>query len=306
MALHRISDRYPNYPDVYFDGKDIKGKPVYSAESHNVGTVDDVLIDEENRLQFIVLKRKSGRRVLVPASRCADSPERDLIYVRSLNRDEIKALPTYDTTHVGEGAVAQQIHQTVAVEQSASVEQSAILEGAVWIDRPAAVSADVPQADVPQAVTAVPEREREQSIQLFEERLTTRKQRVKTGEVKISKRTVTERTEAAVPITREKVIIEIESIYGGETRVNFGDAEVDDNGIVRMGIYEDQAEVCRTVVPQQNVTVRKEVVRDVVRAEENLRREELDINPEGLPYVNWQDLRTTPATPKSQDLPQQR
>ena len=62
-------------------------------------------------------------------------------------------------------------------------------------------------------------------IQLYEERLVTNKQRIKTGEVKISKRTVTESVGTEVPITREKVIIEIESIYAGETRIDFGDAE---------------------------------------------------------------------------------
>ena len=125
----------------------------------------------------------------------------------------------------------------------------------------------------------------EQSIQLYEERLVTQKQRVKTGEVKISKKTITETTDTDIPITREKVIIEIESIYSGQTRVDFGNAEVAADGTVRMGIYEEQVEVCQRVVPHQNISVRKETVQDTVQTQQIVRREELDVRTEGNPEV---------------------
>ena len=56
-----------------------------------------------------------------------------------------------------------------------------------------------------------------------------------------------------------------------------------------MGIYEERVENCRQVRPYRNVSVRKEVVEDVVRTTEALRREELSVNPDGLPYVDWKD-----------------
>ena len=125
----------------------------------------------------------------------------------------------------------------------------------------------------------------EQPIQLYEERLLTQKQRIKTGEVKISKTTISETTDTNIPITREKVIIEIESIYSGQTRVDFDNAEVAADGTVRIGIYEEQAEVCRRIVPYQNVSVRKETVQDVVKTQQVVRREELDIKTEGKPEL---------------------
>ena len=133
----------------------------------------------------------------------------------------------------------------------------------------------------------------EQPIQLYEERLTTQKQRIKTGEVKISKQTITETSDTNIPITREKVIIEIESIYSGQTRVDFGDAEVAADGTVRMGIYEEQAEVCRRIVPYQNVSVRKEAVQDIVSTQQVVRREELDVRTEGSPEMLHIDSRDT-------------
>ncbi|MGB7485133.1 MAG: DUF2382 domain-containing protein, partial [Phormidesmis sp.] len=127
------------------------------------------------------------------------------------------------------------------------------------------------------------------SLLLYEERLSTRKQRIKTGEVRISKRIVTEATDTATPIKKEKIIIEIESIYGGDTKIDVDAAEVAEDGSISMGIYEERAEVCRQVQPYQNVSVRKEVVEDVVRTQETLRREELSVDPDGLPYVDWVD-----------------
>ena len=57
-----------------------------------------------------------------------------------------------------------------------------------------------------------------------------------------------------------------------------------EDGTVRMGIYEDQTEVCRRVVPYQNVAIRKEVVSDIVPIQQTIRREELDIEATA-PYV---------------------
>lgn len=114
-------------------------------------------------------------------------------------------------------------------------------------------------------------------IQLYEERLVTQTQRVKTGEVKISKKIVTNSASADIPVTKEKIIIEIESIYTGETRIDIGEARTAEDGSVHMDIYEEQALSCRRIVPYQNVSVRKEIVTDTVTAQELLRREELDI-----------------------------
>lgn len=114
-------------------------------------------------------------------------------------------------------------------------------------------------------------------IELYEERLVTQTQRIKTGEVKISKRIVTQTASADIPVTKEKIVIEIESIYTGETRIDIGEAQTAEDGSIRMDIYEEQALSCRRIVPYQNVSVRKEVVTDVVTTQETLRREELDV-----------------------------
>jgi uncharacterized protein (TIGR02271 family) len=233
MALYRISDRHPNYKDIYFKGQDVKGMPVCTANGHEVGSVYDLLIDDEERIQQLAIS-VGNKKVLISANLCSKPEKADCIYLRDIEKDDLLTFSPYEENPtVGEALPAQAHHLP---------------------------------------------------IQLYEEHLVTSKQRIKTGEVKISKRTVTEQSNTTIPLTREKIIIEIESIYGGETRVNFGDAEVAEDGAVRMDIYEEQAEVCRRIVPYQTIAVRKEVVEEVVAIQQTIRREELDVEAT-VPYL---------------------
>ncbi len=295
MALYKIGDIHPDYQDTYFSGRDLKGMAVYSAESHKVGTVSDILIDDANQPQYIVVKTGSRKSVVLPMSRCADLSNQDRIYVSTLNREEFAALPQYDDSQSTAVGQALETYEMAPLEQLRSVEMTAPVEGE------SVVVARKETASVAHLSAEAVSEPRDRPIQLYEERLSTQKQRVKTGEVRISKRTVTETTNAAVPVTKEKIIIEIESVYGGETRVDFGDAQVNEDGSVRMDIYEEQAEVCRRVEPYQNVSVRKEVVQDVVQIQEPLRREELEVVSEGSPQVDWVDEADAANTTRSQE-----
>ena len=177
-----------------------------------------------------------------------------------------------------------------------SVEESIPVEGPESVEKFSSAREVAPEESID--VTTVPSTSRtaaygtadarspsELPIELYEERLVTQTRRIKTGEVKISKRIVTNSASEDIPLTKEKIIIEIESIYSGETRIDIGEAETAEDGSIRMGIYEEQALSCRRVVPYQNVSVRKEIVSDTVTAQEMLRREQLDIKVEGNPVV---------------------
>lgn len=245
MDLYRISDRQPNYQETYFDGGDLKGMSVLSSDNHAVGKVQDILVDQDDRLKHLVVSlAQSQKKVLLPVRSCFKTNDPGSLYVRDLTLEQINGLADHGTFNGAE---------TNAAVSSASSHTNVQTNGEI--------------------------------IPLFEERLETRKQRLKTGEIKISKQTVTDTVDFEVPVMREKVVIEIESIYAGQTRVDFDQAEVDDDGNIRMGIYEEQAEVCRRIVPYQNVSVRKEVVQDTVQAQQVLRREKLDVRKKGDPTI---------------------
>ncbi len=337
MALYKIGDRYPNYRNIYFEGGDLKGMNVYSAQNQAVGQVSELLIDDTDRLKYLVVNLQDQKQVLLPVRSCVKTTDLNSLYAREMSSDDISRLPTYqDGSRLIEETIEENSstvtaeqrsddYQTVGyqmapVEYSAPVEMtspvasvdnvvvdstinSTVVEQTVveqtisepgisepGISEPIALERAVSEPVVSEPVVteqaSIPD---SSQFLLYEERLSTRKQRVRTGEVRISRQTVTETTETLTPVKKEKIIIEIESIYGGDTQIDVDNAEVGEDGSISMGIYEERAEICRQVRPYQSISVRKETVEDVVKTQETLRREELSVNPDGLPYVDWVD-----------------
>jgi uncharacterized protein (TIGR02271 family) len=123
-------------------------------------------------------------------------------------------------------------------------------------------------------------------VKLYEERLVANKQRVKTGEVSVGKHVETETARVSVPVEKERIVVErITPTDAGVAvdpgTVNFGGGEV-----ARMEVYEETANVSKQAVVREEVNIRKEVDRDTVEAEEQIRREELDVNTQPSGVVN--------------------
>ena len=117
-------------------------------------------------------------------------------------------------------------------------------------------------------------------IRLYEERLMVNKQRAKTGEVAIGKRVETETAEVAVPIERERIVIERNDATTG-TVVTPGTANFAGGEVARVEVYEETADIEKQAFVREEVKVRKEVERDTVEARETVRREELEVEAEG-------------------------
>ncbi|MBD2091079.1 YsnF/AvaK domain-containing protein [Microcoleus sp. FACHB-1515] len=138
------------------------------------------------------------------------------------------------------------------------------------------------------AGTAMPwEKAREASrdayMRLYEERIVANKTRQKAGEVAIGKHVETETAHVAVPVEKERVVIE--RVQPTETRVA-ADADFGTNQVARVEVYEEAADIQKEAFVREEVRVRKEVDRETVEAEETIRREELDIDTQGNPVVN--------------------
>ncbi|MEL6472216.1 MAG: DUF2382 domain-containing protein [Cyanobacteria bacterium J06623_4] len=294
MALYRIDDfsqdrlRQPNYLGLYFNDRPFQQVDVYSAEGRKIGRAEDLLVDESGRLRYLVIDAGTRKRLLLPTERWEQVSEQNRMYIRTLNREEFGALPEYEQTQVAKGEPVGELYQVAPVGESVPVEMTAPVDyRASVLNYQAGTEQRVSEQVLEQTPSEGPS-----PIQLFEERLVTQTQRVKTGEVKISKHTVTESAEASAPITKEKIVIEIESVYGGHTHVDVSDAQVAEDGSVRVGIYEEQATVCRQVIPYQNVAIRKETVTDTVVTQEPLRREMLNVETEGTPEVVTHDAQS--------------
>ena len=119
-----------------------------------------------------------------------------------------------------------------------------------------------------------------EKIKLYEERLTVNKHRDQTGEVVIGKRVETEIATIAVPVERERLVIERTQVNTGEVvapnTANFGDGQV-----VNIDLYEETATIDKQAFIREEVSVHKEVEQETVQRNETIRREELDLDVEG-------------------------
>ncbi len=306
MALFKIEDWYPNYKDRFFDGGDIKGTAVYAYDTDGsddkIGSVHTVLVNEAGKLRYLVIDTGFwvfGKKVLLPIGRCADDPDRDRIYAVDVTKNHVDRLPEYSddmTVDYDYEEAVRSVYRMSSAEASVPVEMSVPVEQAGikgYVSTTAPMPTPEPQAKSvatpPPAMTYDYNTEPElynmgdsQRLRLYEERLVTGKKRIKTGDVTITKRIETEQGEAAVPVEKEKIVIEIESVAGA-TRVNAPDFQ--DGEVAHIDVYEERADIRKEPVVHQEVTIRKEVEEDVVTAHETLRREVLDVNKDGNPDI---------------------
>lgn len=117
-------------------------------------------------------------------------------------------------------------------------------------------------------------------IRLYEERLLVNKHRTKAGEVSIGKHVETETAEVAVPVERERIVIERSNAVNA-TPVNSGTVDFTDAEAIRLEAYEEKADIQKQAFVREEVNIHKEIEQDTVNAQETIRREELDIQADG-------------------------
>ena len=122
-----------------------------------------------------------------------------------------------------------------------------------------------------------------QTLRLYEERLVANKRRQKTGEVAIGKHVETETARVAVPIEKERVVIERVTPANAGKTVSPEAGAFRDGEVAHMEIYEETADIRKEAFVREEVRVSKVVDHDTVESQEQIRREELDVNAPGLP-----------------------
>jgi uncharacterized protein (TIGR02271 family) len=320
MALYRIKDFDPNYRD-HFDGDDVKGLDLYSMNDR-IGSVDDVLVDDEGRFRYLVINTGAwifGKKVLLPVGRARIDYNDRRVYADNLNREQADRLPAYDEAMLD--SYDYDYEENVrGVYRPGVVSSGAPLDASAGLDAPAALDAGMTSATTERRTTqdfndrtiadrttaaATPANfsrddyryEREpglfemndrdhQNFRLYEERLIANKQREKTGEVIVGKHVETETARVSVPIEKERVVIERVNSTEMGTAVAPGDADFHEGEVARMEVYEETPDIRKEAFVREEVNVKKVVDQDTVNAEEQIRREELDVNTDGRPVVD--------------------
>jgi len=125
-----------------------------------------------------------------------------------------------------------------------------------------------------------------QTVRLYEERLVVDKDQVKTGEVRIDKHVEAKTERISVPVDKERVVVErIIPVDAGQAvapgEATFGEAET-----ARIEVYEETVEIKKQAFVREEVNLRKEVDVEMVEAQEQVRREELDVDAQGRNIID--------------------
>ncbi|HEY9815947.1 MAG TPA: PRC-barrel domain-containing protein, partial [Candidatus Obscuribacterales bacterium] len=99
MALHKIKDFYPDYPEMFGDN-DIIGYDLYADRDDHVGSVDNILIDEDGKIRYLVVSTGIwifGKNVLLPVGRARVDYNDHRVYVDALTHKQVEELPKYNS-----------------------------------------------------------------------------------------------------------------------------------------------------------------------------------------------------------------
>lgn len=308
MALLKLSDFDPDYRTT-MGGDDIKGEGVYTETDEKIGTVSDILVDEEGHFRYFVVDLGFwifGKKVLLPVGRSRIDYNSHRVYTIGLTREQAEDLPEFDENNtidydyeervrgVYRAPTAGTVTPGIApVDRSAPLESSAPLD-ADYTARPAA-AANVSSYDrnaygyhQEPDLYQMNERDHE-TLRLYEERLIANKRRVKTGEVAIGKHVETETQRVSVPVEKERVVIERVTPTDAGRPVAPGEAAFREGEVAHVDIYEETPDIHKEAFVREEVRVKKVVEQETVNAQETIRREELDINTGNLPVDETRD-----------------
>ncbi|MBY0089304.1 YsnF/AvaK domain-containing protein [Priestia aryabhattai] len=125
------------------------------------------------------------------------------------------------------------------------------------------------------------ETEGHRSVQLREEQLNVRKERVQTGEVQLRKEIVEELRTVQVPVMREEVYIERRQVIDGQ----YDASPLTENEIIRIPIMEERIEVTKRPVVVEEVIIGKRKIQEIKEVQDTVRKEEAQIEQSELPAV---------------------
>ena len=294
MAHEKHSDRSAEV------GHGLAGYQVYDRHYEKIGKVDDLFVDESDRPEYIGVKTGllGTKTTLIPIELVRVNEKRQLVEVEA-DKDTIKEAPTVgddkEITHEFERQVLSyygvQSMQSSTERGAYGAYYSSATGGDERVDLRLGERAEAPHErsdkrhlDVPPVGTG---RERgsdlkdgdELKVQRAEEEVRAGTREREAGGMRVRKRVRTDREQVRVPKRREEVHVErvpVEDQGTVEDR-EASEAEIGDDEI-RIPVIEEEIVVEKRPVVKEEIRLRKEVVEEEEMIEEDVRKEEVDID----------------------------
>jgi len=274
------SDRFTALEDQF------AGYTVYDQNYEKIGEVDDLFVDENDQPEYIGVKMGflGSRSTLIPMEIARVNDERQLIEV-SADKDTAKNGPTFDDDKEITPEYQNEVYSYYGLQrEESSAETGAYGNYYGGERRPGIAMGDTESGEFREHA---PEEEGisdqsgsdlqdedELRVQRTEEELRAGTREREAGAVRVRKRVRTDRETIEVPTRHEEVHVERVPVEGEATETEIGDDEV------RMPVTEEEVVVEKRPVAKEEIRIRKDVVEDTETVEEDVRREEVDVDDE--------------------------
>ncbi|MBW4426369.1 MAG: DUF2382 domain-containing protein [Nostoc desertorum CM1-VF14] len=276
MPLQKISEFDQDYLNT-LEGNDIKGMGVYvQGTDEKIGTVNDAVVDDQGAFRYLIVDIGFwifGKKILLPVGKSRIDSTANRVYVVGITREQAENLPEYQEHTTLDYDYEEQVrrgYRTPSLESSATPSPDSY----TYAD-------DADLYDV--------SAHEDQTFKLYQERLVANKQRRKSGEVSISKRVETETARVAVPVEKERVVIERVTSQDTGKAVSAEATDFREGEVAHIDLYEEVPDIQKEAFLREEVKVQKVVDKETVEAQETIRREELDVDTDGTRIENKTD-----------------
>ena len=230
------------------------GYEVYDQNGEKIGKVDDLFLDEHDNPEYVGVKMgflgTSSTLIPMQIITVDDAAGR---LVASTEKHTVKEGPTFDDDREITPEYEDQVHSYYGLERTQTSAEPNYSYGTY---SGASETTD----------------EDELRVQRSEEELRAGTREREAGALNVRKRVVTDRKSIEVPTKREEVTVDRVPVEGETSEAHIGDDEV------TIPVTEEEVVVEKRPVAKEEVRIRKDVVEDTEVVEEDVRREEVDVD----------------------------
>jgi uncharacterized protein (TIGR02271 family) len=284
--MEERSDRFTAIEDRF------AGYTVYDQAGEKIGKVDDLFVDESDQPEYIGVKMGflGTSSTLIPWEAVSSTDDEGRAITVATDKDTAKSGPAFDDDREITPEFEQQVYSYYGLSRSAGSEGSGSY-GSYYSEEsteagtvgPGMSMGDTETGEfrehaitdegVNQSQGDDLEDEDELRVQRTEEELRAGTRERQAGALNVRKRVRTDRERIEVPTRREEVTVDRVPVEGeAATEAEIGDDEVS------IPLTEEEVVVEKRPVIKEEVRIRKDVVEDTEVVEEDVRREEVDID----------------------------
>ena len=281
MQRETRTDRFVEIEDRF------AGYEVYDPTGSKIGKVDDLFVDEGDQPEYLGVKMGllGTKSTLIPWE-LVEVREDEGRIIAALDKDRVKDGPAFDDDKEITPEFENEVYSYYGLHQTSSAE-----DRGSYADYTSGTTGESAGPGMAMGDTETGEfrehaaddegvnqsrgddltDEDELRVQRTEEELVAGTREREAGQLKVRKRVRTDREQIEVPTRHEEVSVERVPVEGEASEAEIGEDEV------RVPVTEEEVVVEKRPVAKEEVRIRKDVVSDTETVEEDVRREEVEV-----------------------------